>query len=59
MTSSNTYCADGQHYDTDGLTIQLLAREDLTVDDAETTQERWTQYIESYVLVRCPSIFAV
>ncbi|WRT65870.1 uncharacterized protein IL334_002821 [Kwoniella shivajii] len=34
----------------DTVSIQLLAREDLTVDDAETAQEKWRQYIESYVL---------
>lgn len=33
------------------LTIQLLSEEDRSVDDAETTQERWAQYIESFALV--------
>ncbi|WVW80329.1 hypothetical protein I302_102309 [Kwoniella bestiolae CBS 10118] len=32
------------------VSIQLLGREDLTVDDAETAQEKWRQYIESYIL---------
>ncbi|KIR56076.1 paired amphipathic helix protein Sin3a [Cryptococcus gattii Ru294] len=32
------------------LTIQLLSEEDRSVDDAETTQERWAQYIESFAL---------
>lgn len=32
------------------VTIQLLAREDLTVDDAETAEQQWRQYIDSYVL---------
>ena len=36
---------------TDSISVQLLGREDLTIDDAETAQEKWTQYIESYVLV--------
>ena len=31
--------------------MQLLGREDLTVDDAETATDRWKQYIESYALV--------
>ena len=35
----------------DMITIQLLGREDLTVDDAETASDRWKQYIESYALV--------
>lgn len=30
--------------------VQLLAREDLTVDDAETAEQSWRQYIDSYVL---------
>ncbi|WWC87985.1 uncharacterized protein L201_002887 [Kwoniella dendrophila CBS 6074] len=34
----------------DVVSIQLLGREDLTIDDAETAQEKWRQYIESYVL---------
>ncbi|WWC68464.1 uncharacterized protein I206_102392 [Kwoniella pini CBS 10737] len=34
----------------DVVSIQLLSREDLTIDDAETAQEKWRQYIESYVL---------
>jgi histone deacetylase complex regulatory component SIN3 len=29
----------------------VLGKEDLTVDDAETTQEKWRQYIDSYTLV--------
>ncbi len=41
-----------QHYATDSISVQLLGREDLTIDDAETLQEKWRQYIESYVLVR-------
>jgi hypothetical protein len=40
-----------QHPRNEGISIQLLGREDLTVDDAETVQEKWRQYIESYVLV--------
>ncbi|OXG25638.1 paired amphipathic helix protein Sin3a [Cryptococcus neoformans Tu259-1] len=32
------------------LTIQLLSEDDRSVDDAETTQERWAQYIESFAL---------
>jgi len=31
--------------------VQLLAREDLTVDDAENAVQKWRQYIDSYVLV--------
>ncbi|OCF56596.1 paired amphipathic helix protein Sin3a [Kwoniella mangroviensis CBS 10435] len=34
----------------DIVSIQLLGREDLSVDDAETAQEKWRQYIESYIL---------
>ncbi|ORY28618.1 hypothetical protein BCR39DRAFT_534412 [Naematelia encephala] len=34
----------------ESITIQLLGREDLTVDDAETQQEKWRQYIDSYTL---------
>jgi histone deacetylase complex regulatory component SIN3 len=43
--------ADVQHNDDERITIQLLGKEDLTIDDAESTQEKWRQYIESYVLV--------
>jgi paired amphipathic helix protein Sin3a len=32
--------------------VQLLGKEDLTVDDAVTAQEKWRQYIDSYALVR-------
>ena len=40
-----------QHTQDDSITIQLLGREDLTIDDAETAQDKWKQYIESYALV--------
>lgn len=33
--------------------IQLLARDDISTDDAQTLTDRWRQYIESYTLV-CP-----
>lgn len=39
------------------LTIQLLNEDDRSVDDAETTQERWAQYIESFALVCFNSFF--
>lgn len=42
---------DGQHHASKDLTVQLLGREEPTIDDAETTQDKWRQYIESYVLV--------
>jgi paired amphipathic helix protein Sin3a len=29
----------------------LLQRDDLTVDDAETAEQKWRQYTESYSLV--------
>ncbi|KAK4683853.1 paired amphipathic helix protein Sin3a, partial [Tremellales sp. Uapishka_1] len=32
------------------VTIQLMSKEDLTVDDAETQEQKWKQYIESYIL---------
>ncbi|WWC60485.1 uncharacterized protein I303_103058 [Kwoniella dejecticola CBS 10117] len=35
---------------TEAVSIQFLSKEDLTIDDAETTEEKWRQYIESYVL---------
>nr|XP_031858732.1 uncharacterized protein CI109_005826 [Kwoniella shandongensis]KAA5525804.1 hypothetical protein CI109_005826 [Kwoniella shandongensis] len=38
------------HPTKDVVSVQLLGREDLTIDDAETAQEKWRQYIESYVL---------
>lgn len=44
--------ADKQIPAREAVTVQLLGREDLTVDDAKTAQERWKQYIDSYVLVR-------
>jgi paired amphipathic helix protein Sin3a len=40
-----------EHHQGETISVQLLGREDLTIDDAETTQEKWRQYIESYVLV--------
>jgi paired amphipathic helix protein Sin3a len=33
------------------LTIQLLGKDDLTIDDASTMEQRWRQYIDSFVLV--------
>jgi paired amphipathic helix protein Sin3a len=44
----------GQHQGKNILSIQILGKEDLTVDDAETTQEKWRQYIDSYTLVSSP-----
>ncbi|WVQ97064.1 hypothetical protein IAU59_004174 [Kwoniella sp. CBS 9459] len=38
------------HPSRDLVSVQLIGREDLTIDDAETAQEKWRQYIESYVL---------
>jgi histone deacetylase complex regulatory component SIN3 len=37
--------------ETDTLTIQLLGKDDLTIDDAETSEQKWRQYIDSFVLV--------
>ena len=39
------------HHEDNSITIQLLGREDLTIDDAETAQEKWKQYIESFVMI--------
>lgn len=33
------------------LTIQLLGKDDLTIDDASTMEQKWRQYIDSFVLV--------
>ena len=33
------------------IAVQLLGKDDLTVDDANTIQEKWRQYIDSYALV--------
>ncbi|KAL7423639.1 hypothetical protein Q5752_001220 [Cryptotrichosporon argae] len=35
---------------TEVVAVQLMARDDLTIDDAETAEQRWRQYIDSYVL---------
>jgi len=40
-----------QLHTTEAVTVQLLGREDLSVDDAETADEKWRQYIESYIMV--------
>ena len=40
-----------KHASTSTLSVQLMGRDDLTVDDAETSAQRWRQYIDSYVLV--------
>lgn len=32
-----------------------MGKEDLTVDDAETAEQRWRNYVDSYVLVSCDS----
>ncbi|WOO83690.1 Paired amphipathic helix protein pst1 [Vanrija pseudolonga] len=35
---------------TETVAVQLLAREDLTMDDPETAEQKWRQYIDSYAL---------
>ncbi|KAJ2078827.1 hypothetical protein H4R24_004211 [Coemansia sp. RSA 988] len=37
-------------YDSQTMTIQLLRREDITLDEAVTEEERWAYYVDSYVL---------
>ncbi|KAJ1946409.1 hypothetical protein EC988_005554 [Linderina pennispora] len=37
-------------YDARTMTIQLLRREDITLDEAVTEEERWAYYVDSYVL---------
>ncbi|KAJ2455640.1 hypothetical protein EV183_000739 [Coemansia sp. RSA 2336] len=37
-------------YDSQTMTIQLLRREDITLDQAVTEEERWAYYVDSYVL---------
>ncbi|KAJ2551268.1 hypothetical protein EV175_003753, partial [Coemansia sp. RSA 1933] len=37
-------------YDAQTMTIQLLRREDITLDEAVTEEERWAYYVDSYVL---------
>lgn len=40
-----------QHAGPESITVQLMGKEDLTVDDAETAEQRWRNYVDSYVLV--------
>jgi paired amphipathic helix protein Sin3a len=40
-----------QHASRDTVTAQLMGKEDLTVDDAETAEQKWRNYVDSYVLV--------
>ncbi|KAJ2057390.1 hypothetical protein GGI17_005671 [Coemansia sp. S146] len=37
-------------YESQTMTIQLLRREDITLDEAVTEEERWAYYVDSYVL---------
>ncbi|KAJ1906048.1 hypothetical protein LPJ81_001569 [Coemansia sp. IMI 209127] len=37
-------------YDSQTMTMQLLRREDITLDEAVTEEERWAYYVDSYVL---------
>ncbi|KAJ2162455.1 hypothetical protein GGF46_000696 [Coemansia sp. RSA 552] len=37
-------------YDSQTMTIQLLRREDITLDEAVTEEELWAYYVDSYVL---------
>ncbi|KAJ1738027.1 hypothetical protein LPJ58_007323, partial [Coemansia sp. RSA 1591] len=37
-------------YDSQTMTMQLLRREDVTLDEAVTEEERWAYYVDSYVL---------
>ncbi|KAJ2713432.1 hypothetical protein H4R19_002254, partial [Coemansia spiralis] len=37
-------------YDSQTMAIQLLRREDITLDEAVTEEERWAYYVDSYVL---------
>ncbi|KAJ1726510.1 hypothetical protein LPJ61_005136 [Coemansia biformis] len=37
-------------FDSQTMTIQLLRREDITLDEAVTEEERWAYYVDSYVL---------
>lgn len=35
----------------DIVAVQLLGKEDLTIDDAVTVEDKWRQYVDSYALV--------
>ncbi|KAJ2493505.1 hypothetical protein IWW37_000594 [Coemansia sp. RSA 2050] len=37
-------------YESQTMTIQLLRREDITLDEVVTEEERWAYYVDSYVL---------
>ncbi|KAJ2747575.1 hypothetical protein GGI20_000400 [Coemansia sp. BCRC 34301] len=37
-------------YESQTMTIQLLRREDITLDEAVTEEERWAYYVDSYVM---------
>ncbi|ORX34170.1 hypothetical protein BD324DRAFT_636920 [Kockovaella imperatae] len=49
-SDDNLYKVEYHDHD-ETLTVQLLGREDLTIDDAETARDKWRQYIESFALV--------